>query len=284
MTFTWIRLPLAEGAPTATADTTETQIGTGYTVPTWAKSVKWVSYELIYAALTTQEDCAGYLRIKDDANQIEPFYLPLPVAGSLATAAGTHFAKGISMPVELPLTAEDTLRAYVNLDSATTGVPEIACYMLITDQSPKYREHSVMSTLQTASTTQATAAAGGTLTTLARKCKNLHAIGGYVSIGAGDTAAQTQGGYIKISSQIPGWVDQRIKTNYIPSGLGTDVDGVTKPFLCCGVDKLPYVEGFYKSLWPGFPVQGRNDFTIVSYMDDTNTVAPTYRVFLYFHE
>jgi len=281
MVFQWQRIPPNETVETATADTTETQLGTGLSIPSWANSIKAIMYSLRYAVLTTDEYVSGYLRLKDDSNLIEPFYLPLPVASSLAAAAGTHQAQQISLPIELPLKPEDTLRAYVALDMATTGVHEIDCNVLLSSESPAYREHTVM-TAATAGATTPVASAAVTLTTLAGKCTENIGWLGYVSDTL--TAAQSPGGYFKISASIPGWIDQRLRTNDLPSGLGTDIDSITKPFMYGEPIRVAKSDGLLKGIWPGFPVHGRNDFSTIYYPADTNTDAGVTRLFLNFKE
>jgi len=285
----WRRIPKDDGAVTNSADTTETQIGVGITVPSWAKSIKAIRICHTLITLTTDEEIAGYIRIYNDNNTLEPLYLPLPIAQCLTGALGTHIGyEPIVVPLEASVTPNDTLRLACAYDAATTGVHTMHGYVLFSTLPAKFQMHAQKSAVQTQSTTSVTAAATpADIETIAGKVSGILGAWGYVVAGGGITAAQSVTGYVKIKCGALGWLEQEMPLNIQPSGLGTQITPNTKPVLM-----------IHKSLIEDFPISGatilpfpeifnletRQTFTFVGYMDGTNTAAPTARFGLIWKE
>jgi len=280
--FQWKRLPDADADLTNSADTTETQIGAGIKVPNWARSIKAVRILHRLVTLTTDEEVAGYLRLNNDEETIDPLYLPLPIAQCLTGALGTHHGyEPIVFPLELAVTPNDIVRAYSAYDAATTGVHTMVAYLLFSSNPARFHLHAQKSAVQTQSTSSVTkAAAVATIATIAGKVSGLLGIWGYLVAGGGITAAQSVTGYVKILSDAAGWLEQNIPLNIQPSGLGTQISPNTKPVVAVHRDLLAEfdLQGVTKLPWPDiFPVSVPENFNFYGVMDGGNTAAPTGR-------
>lgn len=291
MVMKWLRLPANDAALTASADTVETQIGTGITVPDWAHSIKALRICHTLLALTTDEEVCGYIHLYNDNNTLEPLYFPLPIAQALTGALGIHNGyEPIIMPIEAPVTPNDVVRAACAYDAATTGAHTMTAYVLFSSQSPRFHLHSQTAAIQTESTTSVTAATTPTnISTIAGKTNAILGAWGYVVAAGGITAAQSCTGYVHIKSSSLGWQEQEMPLNIQPSGLSTQITPATKPVMMLhksiyqdvlpqGVTLEPFLEEF------GLPSQAVTVFSFVGYMDGTNTAAPTMRFGLVWKE
>jgi len=233
MTIQWRRIPKDDGAVTNSADTTETQIGAGISIPNWARSIKAVRICHTLVTLTTDEEVAGYIRIYNDNNTLEPLFLPLPIAQCLTGALGTHQGyEPIVMPLEAGVSPNDTLRLACAYDAATTGVHTMHGYVLFSSAEPRFHIHADKSAVQTQSTTSVTPAATAvTIDTIVGKTSAIIGVWGYFVAGGGITAAQSVTGYVKIKSGATGWMEQELPLNIQPSGLGTQIQPNTKPVI-----------------------------------------------------
>jgi hypothetical protein len=288
--FQWIRLPDKDVASTASNDTTETQIGTGFQIPPWAKSIKAIRIAHTLLALTTNESVSGYLRLNNDGNDLEPFYLPLPLAQTLTGAIGTHMYEPIVYPTEIPVTVSDYIRAYCAYDKATTGVHTMTAYALLTDQAAKFTMHAQKSALQTLSTTEVTMPTVQTINTIANKTSGILGMWGYHYPDGGITAAQTATGYMLVRSNAQNWIDQRIPLNLYGSGLSTQITAPSKPVFAStpfwdtntyefsGITKLAFPSEF------PIPKNAQIGFDFYGLMDGVNTSAPKARYGLMWHE
>lgn len=282
--FQWRRLPDADAAGTNTNDTTEVQIGTGLTVPTWARSIKAVHMHSILLALTTDEDVSGYFRLANDQGTIDPLNFPLPVITELAGAQGGHLHFPMTIPCEHSVTPNDILRVYAALDSTSTGVHTLQAYILFSSSGPRFEMKAQKSAVVAASTTANTEAGAATIQTIAKKTRELLGVWYYVNM-TGVTAAQTVGGYVVLKSNAAGWLTQQFPTNLIPSGLGTDIPVITKPMFAVPPQLREYLDGAgYIPFETPFPVGGRESFNFTNFMDGTNTNAPLLRYGLIWRE
>jgi hypothetical protein len=282
--FQWLRLPDADAAGTNTNDTTEVQIGTGVAVPTWARSIKALHVHSILLALTTDEDVSGYIRLANDQGTLDPLNFPLPVITELAGAQGGHLHLPLTLPCEHNVTPNDTLRAYAALDSASTGVHTLQAYILFSSQGARFNMKAQKSALVAGSATANTSAGAATIETIAGKTRDLLGCWYYVNI-TGVTAAQTVGGYVKVASNAAGWMEQRLPTNMLGSGLGTDIPIITRPMFAVISQLREYMDGVsYIPFETPFPVGGRQSFNFTNYMDGTNTNAPQLRYGLIWRE
>lgn len=281
--FQWVRLPDKDVAGTASNDTTETQIGTGFQIPPWAKSIKQIRIAHTLLALTTNESVSGYLRLYNDNNTLEPFYMPLPLAQTLTGAIGTHMYKPAVYPVEIPVSTSDYIRAACAYDKATTGVHTMTCYALFTDKPANFQMHAQKSSLQTMSTSDVTYPTVQTISTIAGKTSNILGFWGYHYPDGGITAGQTLTGYMAIRSNAAGWIDQRIPLNLYGSGLSTQITPPSEPVFAV----MPYYDtnlyefsGAQRLAFPqAFPVpkQSTINFDLYAVPDGTNTGAPKAR-------
>jgi hypothetical protein len=283
-----MRLPADDAAGSNTNDTTEVQIGSGITPPSWAKSIDALHVHLIYLALTTTETVAGYVRLANDGGWIDPLSFPLPLVTALTGAIATHIVEDqVTIPVSCAVdgSKSDTVRAYAGLDETTSGVHTIQAYLHFSSESPPYRMHAEKTVATAGSATANTKGTVATLTTLADRCSEV--IGFWNYIYSYPTAAQTCGGYISIESSATDWQKQEIPTNTCPSGLGTAVHPITKPVFAVpeylakwlsGYSVVPFKQAFR------IPNKAATAFKVASYMDGTNTVAPQGRTGIIYKE
>lgn len=275
----WKRLPADDAAGKASADTVEVEIG-NVTIPSWANSIKALHVHLMYLALTTEEPVSGYVRLANDKNTLDPLNLPLPLVQILTGAIGTHIVLPITYPVHHDVTPSDILRAYAAFDAATTGIHTLQAYLLFSSDKAPYNLKSQKSAFVAASTTANTLS--GTVTTLSTivdRSKELLGFWTYFMAAAGITAAQTAGGYIHVNSDLAGWLEQRIPTNVLPSGLSTQITPLSKPVVCLPPSVLAEFDGVSKLPFPKpFPLGDKKiDFKFENRMDGTNTDAPSGR-------
>jgi hypothetical protein len=286
--FQWARIPDLDVDLTASADTTETQIGTGIRIPNWAKSIIAVRILLRYLALTTQEEVCGYLRLNNDENTIEPLYLPLPIAQTMTGAIGTHFADPIVMPVEIPVTPNDILRAYTALDAATTGSHTMVVYVCFSSRAARFKMHSQKSAVQTLSTASVTRTTVQTISTIAGRTSGIIGVWGYIVAGGNITAAESCTGYVLIESNAAGWLTQRLPLNLQGSGLSTQITPFTRPVISINKDiyaEMLDISGLTVLPFPDiFPVATAENFNFYGMADGGNTAAPTGRYGLIFKE
>jgi len=274
--FQWARLPDADGALTASADTTETQIGTGLRVPNWAKSIIAVKTIHTLLALTSQEGTSGYLRLNNDENTIEPFYLPLPLCKTLTGAIGTHVIEPLVVPTEIKITPNDILRAYSAFDVATTGVHTMTAYVCFSSREARFNEHIQKSSLQTMSSSAVTRPTVQTISTISGKTSQILGMWGYAL--ANITAAESQSSYALVESNAAGWLTQRIPLNYLGSGLSTQITPITRPAFAVHKElfnEQPHISGGQVEAFPdAFPCKTAENFNFYGMMDGGNTVAP----------
>lgn len=280
----WLRLPALHAAGTNTSDTTEVQIGTGLTVPNWAQSIRALAAHLVLLAATTTETVAGYIRLTNDNNTIDPMNFPLPLVTFLSGAIGPHnVLDHITCPAIHDVTPNDIVHAYTALDAATTGVHTIQAYILFSSHKAPFNVQAQKSAVIAGSQTANTEAGSATLETIANKVSAILGIWNYMY--AYPTAAQTCGGYVKVASAAEGWQEQLIPTNMIPSGLSTQVTPITRPLFCATEEILKELSGYEKLPFPDpFPIKTREGFVFTNYMDGTNTVAPAGRYGLIWKE
>jgi hypothetical protein len=286
----WMRLPADDAAGTNTNDTTEVQIGTGLSVPSWAKSIKALHTHLIYLALTTKQTIAGYIRAANDENTIDPLNFPLPLVTALTGAIGTHVVENqVTIPVEASVEGGkgDTLRLYAALDESSTGVHTIQGYVLFSSDAAEFEMHAEKTASTAGSATANTKGTVATLSTLANRCSRVLGFWNYVY--SYPTVDQTCGGYVSIESSVPDWQKQEIPTNTIPSGLSTQVTPFTKPVFAgdpkwllehglSGYTVVPFKHGI------AIPNKAKSDFKLAFWMDGTNTVAPAGRMGIIYKE
>ncbi|MDD1679402.1 MAG: hypothetical protein LUO93_09520, partial [Methanomicrobiales archaeon] len=130
----WVRIVADGTADTSSTDATEVQIGTGVTVPSWAKSVLAAQFALGDITMTTAEDIAGYFRLANDNNTIDPLNYPMPVIpANLAGAAAGQMHFPVTVPVMQKVAESDIIRMYAAFDAATTGVHLFGGYLLFSD-------------------------------------------------------------------------------------------------------------------------------------------------------
>lgn len=272
----WMRLPTADAAGQASNDTTEVQIGSGITVPDWVKSVRALHYHVVALVLTTKQTIAGYIRLQDDSNVLDPLNFPLPLCTVLTGAIGTHiFEDQVTVPCPHNLPPNDTVRAYAAFDEATTGVHTLQAYIALSSHPAPIQLHAQKSAVIAASATANTKAGAATLSTLADKTSELLGIWNYIY--AYPTVDQTCGGYITVESAVKDWQKLEIPTNMIPSGLSTQVTPLTKPIMAVAPDLVSMLSGFTVLPLDPHPVKGKQDFNFANFMDGTNTVAPAGR-------
>lgn len=284
--FQWARLPDADGALTASSDTTETQIGAGLRVPNWAKSIIAVKTIHTLLALTTQEATSGYLRLNNDENTIEPYYLPLPLCVTLTGAIGTHIIEPLVVPTEIKITPNDILRAYSAFDAATTGVHTMTAYVCFSSREARFNTHIQKSNLQTLSQSAVTRPTVQTISTISGKTSQILGAWGYAI--ADITAAESQSAYALIESNAQGWLTQRIPLNYLGSGLSTQITPITKPAFAVNKElfnEQHMISGGQVEAFPdAFPCKTAENFNFYGMMDGANTVAPVGRFGLIWKE
>lgn len=275
--FKWLRLPDADAAGTNSNDTTEVQIGTGLTIPDWARSIRYAHTHIIYLAETTAEEVAGYFRLVNDKNTLDPLNFPLPLITQITGALGTHVVEDmVTAYCEHEITPNDVLRAYAALDAATTGVHTIQVYLGLSSQDAKINLKSQKSAVVAGSATANAESTTTTIQTIADRTKEV--IGMWNYFVSDITAAQTMGGYVKMKSSVAGWQEQRIPTNTVPSGLSTQITPLTKPVICTLEEWMHKYQGYHVLPWfDRFPTKTRQSFDFSVYMDGTNTNAPNGR-------
>lgn len=278
-----MRLPTANAAGTNSSDATEVQIGTGLTVPDWARSVRALHAHVTYLILTTKENVCGYIRLQNDNNTLDPMNFPLPLVTALTGAIGTHVVEDmVTVPCFHDVTPNDTVRAYAAFDNTTTGVHTLQAYVCFSSDSAPMQLHAQKSAVIAGSATANTEAGAATISTLADKTSALLGMWHYFT--AYPTVDQTLGGYTKIESAVKDWQKQEIPTNMIPSGLSTQVTPLTKPVWCVIEELRKELSGYATLPFQVFPVKGKQDFNFSNYMDGTNTVAPAGRYGLIWRE
>lgn len=284
MTFKWMRLPDADAAGKASADTTEVEIG-NLTVPNWAKSILSMHVHLTYLRLTTDEEVAGYVRVHNDENTIDPLNFPLPVVQTLTGAIGTHIVFPITYPAIHAVTPNDILRVSAALDAATTGVHTLQAYMLLSSKSAPFNLKAQKSAVVAASTTANTVAGAATLSTIANRTNGVLGFWNYIVAAGGITVDETVGGYITVKSSADGWQEQRIPTPQLASGLSTQITPITAPMICSVKELLDRFDFVSKTPFPEiFPLTKKEDFNITNLMDGTNTAAPSMRYGMFWKE
>lgn len=272
--FKWKRLVALGTAGTAAADTTETQVATGFAVPSWAKSIIQAVMTVEYEALTTAENVSGYFRVYDDSNVIDPLNFPLPTVGAqIAAAEAGHLSFPVSVPVLQNVNPENIIRVAAAFDVATTGVHKFDAALLFSDQPVGVRLHAQKSAL-TAMQDDLTESNTVDISTLAntgqtKKTSEILGIWGYhVSTGT-MTAAESTHAIMKVKSALAGFQEQEMPLNIEPSSLGADSFCITKPvvFLPLGSPLRELFDGFHiRSLGhKGIPVDGKETFTLSAY-------------------
>jgi hypothetical protein len=196
------------------------------------------------------------------------------------------------LPWEAEVTPDDTIRAFVALDSTTTGAHEIATYVCFADRAPRMKMHAGMTTVQDQSTSSVTRAGTAvTIDTVAGKCREIVGLWGYIQQDAGLTAAQSTTGWVEVESQAAGWITQEFPLNYIAAGLGANIDPIFQPAVYLTPDIIsppgfqPNGCDFY--IFPqAFPMQGsgKERFSFYGVMDGGNTDAPGARFGLIYRE
>lgn len=288
MTSKWSRIPANDAAETANADATETQLGTGINIPSWAKSVKAIKYQVKPMVLTTDEEVAGYVRLYNDNGTIEPLYLPLNIMQTLTGAIGTHITEAICMPLEVEVTGNDTLRAAMALDAAVTGAHTYSAEVLFSSEKARFKLHSDRTTVQALQTTSDTPAATAvSINTVSGKISAVVGAWGYMVAAGGITAGQSCLGRVKIKSAAKNWMEYELGLNLQASGLSTQIGTFTKPVIAV-----------HKSLISEYPISGmtvvpfgeplmlaeKQQFDFVGAMEGINTAAPAGRYGLMYIE
>lgn len=265
MTEQWARIVADGTADTASNDTTEATIGSGIAVPTWAKSIIQAVFSLGTITMTTAEDVAGYFRIDNNANTIDPLNWPMPVIpANLAGAAAGQMHFPVSVPVFQNVTPNDTINIKAAFDGATTGVHLFGGYLLFSSRPAPFRLH--------AQKMAATAIGDGlsessqvNIETLADKTSQLLGIWGYQNIGGTVVAADGSEPYMRVKASLPNWVEQRLPLNVENACLGADSYIVTKPvvYLYQNSGLWDFFNGFHTRMlgFENFPVNGRQSFT-----------------------
>lgn len=274
MVFKWKRMVSLLTAGQAAADTTETQIGTGIAVPTWAKSILQAVMTVEYEALTTAENVSGYFRVYDDSNVIDPLNFPLPTVGAqIAAAEAGHLGFPVSVPILQNVEPNNTIRVAAAFDVATTGVHKFDCALLFSDQPVGVRLHAQKSALQAMQDdlTESTAVDISTLanTGQVKKTSALLGIWAYALSTGTMTAAETTHAIMKVKSPLAGFQEQEMPLNVEPSSLGADSFCITMPVVFLPL-KSPLAElfdGFHKRCLghSDIPVDGKETFTFSAY-------------------
>lgn len=288
----WVRIVANGTAATNSNDTTETEIGSGVTVPPWAKSVLQGRFTLGTITMTTQEDLAGYVRIYNANNDIEPLYFPMPVVpANLAGAAAGQMHSPVWFPVMQNVTAGDTLEMAAAFDAATTGVHVFDGYFLFSSQPVGLRIHSQKMAI-TAIGDALAESAEVTIKTIANKSSKLLGILGYANIGGTVVAAEGIEPYLRVKSDLEGWQEQQLPLNVLPASLGADSYIQTKPVAYLYRDAAAlrdWFDGFHRP-WlgvsgPALP-SSPTTFTMSAQhiRDPDNNVDANFRAFVLWQE
>lgn len=282
--FKWKRLVALGTAGTAAADTTETQVATGFAVPSWAKSVVQAVMTVEYEALTTAENVSGYFRVYDDSNVIDPLNFPLPTIGAqLAGAEAGHLSFPVSVPVFQNVEPDNIIRVAAAFDINTTGVHKFDAALLFSDQPVSMRLHCQKSAAQQMQDdlTESTAIDVSTLANTGSQKKTSEILGMWayaVSTGT-TTAAESIHAWLKVKSNLAGFQEQEMPLNEEASSLGADAFQITMPvvFLPYGSPLRDYFDGFHKRMFQAFPCDGKETFTLSAYHGlDPNAAADAY--------
>lgn len=288
----WVRIIANATADQNSSDTTETPIGTtGVKVPTWARSVVQAAFSLGTITMTTAEDVAGYFRIYDDNNNIEPLYFPMPVIpANLAGAAAGQMHTPITVPVLQPVVANEILRMAAAFDAATTGVHLFGGYFLFSDQPVGRRIHCQK--MAATAIGDALAESGEvSIETLDTKTSKLLGIIAYHNQAGTSVAAEGTEPYLRVKSRLSGWQEQQLPLNIINASLGADSYAFTKPvcYLYKDVWNLKeYFDGFHHRILglQSVNVRGKETFTFSAQnnRDVNDNIDSIFRAFLLWQE
>jgi hypothetical protein len=287
MPWQTLRLPDKDAAGTAenATSTTETQIGTGLTVPDWAHSITHITFKTIALALTTKELINGYFRITNDKNTIDPLNFPMPQAVCLTGAIGTHISPlEITFPCYHDVDPTDIVRVYFAEDADLAGLHTHQAYLTFSSEKAPINMKCEKSAVIAGSATANTRDGAATINTIADRTKAI--LGFWNSLMTYPTAAQTFGGYIRVKSSVLGWLEQIMPTSQLGSGLSTQITPLSMPSVMLPKDLLAECDAVYKRLFPReFPMKNtRTGFDFENWMDGTNTVAPSGRYGLIYRE
>lgn len=288
----WVRIVADGTADTASNDTTETQIGTGVTVPSWAHSCLAARFHLGDITMTTAEDIAGYFRLANDNNTIDPLNYPMQVipANLAGAAAGQMFLSPITVPVMQNVEPNDIVRMYAAFDAATTGVHLFGGYLLFSSDAAPMRLHC-QKMAATAIGDALAESASVDINTLAGKTGDLLGILGYVNAAGTMVAAESVDAYMRVKSAAAGWQEQRLGLNHENAGLGADTYVVTAPIAYLYADQkdlLDWFGGFEKAMLgaKSFHIGQKEtfSFTAQNTRDPDNNIDAVFRGFLLWKE
>lgn len=287
----WVRIVADGTADTNSADATETQIGSGVAVPTWAKSVLQGIFALGDITMTTAEQVSGYVRVYNDNNDVEPLYFPMPVIpANLAGAAAGQMHFPVSFPIMQNVSPNDTVRMAAAFDAATTGVHTIGGYFLFSDQPVGLRLHC-QKMAYTAVGDALAQSAMVDIQTITDKTSQLLGILGYGVVGGTAVAAESGDSYMRVNSVLAGWQEQRLALNHENAGLGADSYIITQPVAYIYRDQKELMDWFdgYHKRWLGMrsiAVKGKETFTFSAQntRDPDDTMDRGFRGFLLWKE
>jgi len=282
MVFQWQRV-IADGtAGTAGTDTTEVEVG-NVTVPEWARSILQAVAIIHTTTPTTTEDVAGYFRIANDQNTIDPVNWPLTPAQMITE--GPLRCVNAAYPVLSKVTKNDTIRVYAAMDSAMTVDDTIDAYLLFSSQPVGTQLHSEKCAL-TAGSDALTAGTEVTINTIAGKTRELLGIGAYVQASSAMTIVESLLGHVKVESDAYGWLTQDLQIGSMHGGL-TNNDQTLWPVFYV-VDQLKeWFDGVLLRKFPeAFPVNTKMGFKFTYYNDRdiADTLDPKFRAFLIWRE
>jgi len=287
----WVRIVANGTADTGSNDTTETQVGAGVSVPTWAKSAIQGVFALGDLTQTTAESVSGYARVYNDNGTIEPLYMPLPVIGaSLAGAAAGQLHFPTSFPILQNVEPNDYLRLGAAFDIATTGVHLLGGYVLFSDKPVSGRIHC-QKMAYTAIPDDISESSVVDIKTLAGKTSKLLGILGYAVIGGTAIAAESGDSYLRVKSDAAGWQEQQLALNHENASLGADSYQITQPVSYVYKDVWgiqDYFDGFHKRVlgMSAFPVKDIETFKFSAHntRDVGDTMDRGFRGFLLWQE
>jgi len=253
------------------------------TVPEWARSILQAIAIVHTTTPTTTEDVAGYFRIANDENTIDPCNWPLTPAQMITE--GPLRCENAAYPVLNNITKNDTIRVYAAMDSAMTVDDTIDAYLLFSSQQLGIHLHSEKSAL-TAGSDALTAGTEVTVNTIAGKTRELLGIGGYVQASSAMTIKESLLGHVVVTSDALGWLTQDLQIGHIHGGLTNNDQALTPAFYV--VDSLrQWFDKIILRKWPeAFPVNTKMGFKFTYYNDRdiADTLDPKFRAFLVWRE